>query len=189
MNITPEEAQSALDAIKQAKTQACTMVYMWAYYWLLWGTVWTIGFLLTQFEPQLLVWIWSTMVIIGMAGSAIIGIRQGSSMRSTPGSQNAFLGERYGIFNGVLYGFVILWWIIFLPTPSQVGMLWITAFTFSAIIAGVWFKIPVCIELGVGMTLMSVLGYYVFPHYFWLWAAVFAGLPLIGMGVYYLRQK
>src|SRR5579875_654804 len=117
MNITPEEAQSALDTIKQAKTQACTMVYIWAYYWLLWGAVWTIGFLLTQFEPQLLVWIWSAMIVIGMAGSTIIGIRQGSSMRSTPGSQNAFLGERYGIFNGVLYGFAILWLIIFPLTP------------------------------------------------------------------------
>jgi hypothetical protein len=39
------------------------------------------------------------------------------------------------------------------------------------------------------MTLMSVLGYYALPRSFWLWAAVFAGLPLMGMGVYYLRRK
>ncbi|HEY7419246.1 MAG TPA: hypothetical protein VH593_28950 [Ktedonobacteraceae bacterium] len=189
MNITPDEAQSALDTIKQAKTQAHAMVNVYAYYWLLWGAVWTTGFLLTQFEPKLLNWIWSMVLIIGIAGSTIIGIRQGGSMRSAPGSQAAFLGARYGIFNGVLYCFVILWWIIFSPTPSQIGMLWITAWSFSAIIAGVWFNIPLSIGIGVGVTLMSVIGYYALPHYFWLWAAVFAGLPLIGMGAYYLRQK
>lgn len=189
MNITPEDAQSALDTIKQAKTQACAMLNIWAYYWLLWGTVWTIGFLVTQFEQQLLVWIWSLMIVIGMVGSTIIGIRQGGSMRSTPGSQNAFLGSRYGIFNGVLYGFAILWLIIFPLTPPQIALLWITVVMFSMIIAAVWFQIPVCLSTGIGITFMSVVGYYTVPHYFWLYIAVMAGLPLIIIGAYYLRRK
>lgn len=191
MNITPEEAQSALRIIQQAKTQAHAMLNIYAYYWLLWGAVWTVGFLVIQFETQLFAWIMGAMLLAGMAGSGFIGARQGSSMRSTPGSQGPFpvLGLRFALVSGVLYGFAILWLILFLPTPSQTGMLWITVFTLDAIIAGIWCKAPISIGLGIGMTLMSVLGYYVFPHFFWLWAAVFAGLPLIGMGAYYLRQK
>ncbi len=189
MNISPEEAQSALDTIEQAKIQAHAMINFQAYFWLIWGAVWTIGFLALQFEPQLWAWIMGAMLIAGMAGSGITGAWRGSSMRSTPGSQEAFLGSRSYIFNMVLYGFAVLWLIIFLPTPSQIGLLWITVFTLSAITTGIWFKARISIELGVGMTLMSVLGYYALPHSFWLWAAVFAGLPLMGMGVYYLRRK
>lgn len=189
MNITPEEAQSALNTIKQAKTQASSWIYIWAYYWLIWGAVWAIGSLLMQFEPQWFPEIWVTAFVIGAAGSAIVGARQGSSMRSTPGSQNAALGVRYGIFNGVLYSFAILWTIILPLTPLQAAMFWITIWTFTTIIAGVWFKIPFCIGFGVGMTLLLVFGYYVFPHYFWLWTAVFVGLPLISVGAYYLLIK
>lgn len=189
MNITPEEAQSALDAIKQAKTQAHAIINFQAYFWLIWGAVWAIGFLVLQFESQLFVWIMSAMLIIGMTGSGIVGAWRGSSIRSTPGSQEAFLGTRYAFFASLLYVFALLWLIIFSLTPLQIGMLWITAFAFSVIISGIWFKAPGFIGLGIGMTLISVLGYYAFPHYFWLGAAVFAGLPLIGVSVYYLRQK
>ena len=189
MNITPEEAQAALDNIQHATTRAHNIVNTWAYYMLLWGAVWTIGFLATQFELQLVTWIWIVMVLIGMAGSAIIGITHGRRLRPAPGSHAAFINSRLGIFYGVLYSFAILWLIIFPLTPMQIGILWITVVMFGSIIAGVWIQEPVSIVVGVGITLMSVLGYYLSPHYFWLWSAVFAGLPLVGIGIYYLRQK
>jgi ABC-type amino acid transport system permease subunit len=71
----------------------------------------------------------------------------------------------------------------------QIGILWITVVMFGSIIAGSWIHEPLSIIVGVGITLMSVLGYYLLPQYFWIWVAVFAGLPLIGISIYYLRQK
>ena len=50
-------------------------------------------------------------------------------------------------------------------------------------------RIPLPIGLGVGITVVSVLGYYLLPSYFYLWEAVFAGLPLVAVSVYYLRQR
>lgn len=189
MDVTPEEAQASLDDIRNLTTKARTVHHFWAYYMLLWGIVWTLGFLATQLEPQLLNWIWGAMILTGMVGSAILGATQGGQTRPVPGSQMAFLSSRFGMFNGVLYAFAILWLIIFPLTPVQVAMLWITVTMFSSIIAGIWLRVPVSIWLGVGVTVMSLLGYYLLPHYFWLWAAIFAGLPLIGVSIYGLRQK
>lgn len=189
MNITPEEAQTALNDIEDASTKARNVVNTWAYYMLLWGVIWTIGFLATQFKPQSVTWIWITMVIIGMAGSAILGITQSGRMRPAPGSHVAFISSRLGIFYGVLYAFAILWLFIFPLTPLQIGILWITVVMFGSIISGSWINEPLSIIVGVGITLISVLGYYLLPQYFWVWAAVFAGLPLIGLSIYYLRKQ
>ncbi|MDQ2717563.1 MAG: hypothetical protein M3Z08_21940 [Chloroflexota bacterium] len=189
MNITPEEAQAALNDIQQASTKARSFLHISAYYALLWGAVWTSGFLATQLRPQLINWIWIVMIIIGIVGSAIFGSTQGTRMRAAPGSREAFIGSRLAMFYGMLYGFAILWLILFPLSYLQIGMFWITVTMFGYIISGIWFQQSLFIAFGVGITLMSVLGYYLLPHYFWLWAAVFAGLPLIGMGLYFLRHK
>jgi hypothetical protein len=189
MNITPDEAQTALKDIEDASTKARSMANTWAYYMLLWGILWTIGFLVTQFKPHWVTGIWIVMVAIGMIGSTILGIIQGGRTRPAPGSHMAFIGSRLGIFYGVLYCFAILWLIIFPLTSMQIGILWITVVMFGSIIAGTWIHEPLSIIVGVGITCMSVVGYYLVPQYFWIWAAVFAGLPLTAVSIYYLRKK
>ena len=189
MNITPEEAQAALDNIQHTTTKAHGISHFWAYYLLLWGIVWRAGFLASQWQPQFIGWIWGIAIVVGMVGSAILGITQGARMRSAPGSRTALIGTQLGIFNGVLYCFAILWLIIFPLTPHQVAMLWITVVMFSTIIVGAWLRIPLPIGLGVGITVLSVPGYYLLPSYFYLWEAVFAGLPLVAVSIYYLRTR
>ncbi|HLI05126.1 MAG TPA: hypothetical protein VKV40_00990 [Ktedonobacteraceae bacterium] len=189
MNISPEEAQATLDNFRQTTTKAHGISHFWAYYTLLWGIIWCAGFLASQWQPQFTGWIWGTMVVIGMIGSAILGATQGGRMRPAPGSRTAMINTQPGIFNGVLYGFAILWLIIFTLTPHQIAMLWVTVVMFSTIIAGAWMRIPLSIGLGAGVTVMSVLGYYLLPSYFYLWEAVFAGLPLVAISVYYLWRR
>lgn len=189
MNITPEEAQVALNDIQHATRTAHNIFNIWAYHMLVWGIVWTVGFLISQFQPRWISAIWTVAVLCGIAASIVIGMIQGRRMRIVPGSQAAFVSSRLGMFCGVLYGFVILWLIVFPLTAPQVSILWITATTFSYISAGLWFRQMTYVVLGVGITLMVVLGYYLLPHYFWLWSAVFAGLPLVCTGIYFLRRK
>lgn len=190
MNITPQEAQTALNDIRSATTKAHNVINIWAYYMLLWGIIWTLGFLASQVVPPLYIaWLWGIMVLLGMVGSAVIGTRQGRLMRTTPGTHTAFVGSRLGIFFGVLYGFAILWLILFPLTPMQVGMLWITVVMFGSIITGAWLREPVSIWLGVGVTITSVIGYYLVPLYFWIWVSVFAGSPLVAVSLYYLRKR
>ena len=84
MNITPQEAQQALNDIKSVTSKAHSFFTMWAHYMLLWGIVWTVGFLATQVQPRFVGWIWGAMILIGMVGSAIMGSRQGAQMRTAP---------------------------------------------------------------------------------------------------------
>jgi hypothetical protein len=189
MNITPEEAQTALNDIQHASRAAQNVFNTWAYHMLSWGIVWVIGFLLSQFLFRWINWIWIVLVVAGIVSSSILGTMQGRRMRMAPGSQAAFISSRLGMFYGVLYGFIILWLILFSLTAVQVSMLWTTATMFGYISAGLWFRQMSYVVLGVGVTFMSVIGYYLLPHYFWLWSAVFAGLPLVCVSIYFLRRK
>ena len=189
MNITPDEARIALHDIEQGTAKARTIYNGWAYYLLLWGLVWTIGFLATQVQIHLVGWIWGTMVGIGMVGSGVLGFLQSRRTRVVPGTRSAYISSRLGIFYGVLYAFAILWLIVFPFTAVQIGLFWIMIVAFGSIIAGIWMNERVSIGLGIGMTVMAVLGYFLVPHYFWLWSAVFAGLPLVCVSVYYLLLR
>ncbi|MGI9057108.1 MAG: hypothetical protein ACR2H5_00835 [Ktedonobacteraceae bacterium] len=188
MNITPAEAQSTLDDIQHTQTLTRKVRTSWAWCLVVCGAYWTVGFLLTQFQPQPIYPTWSEFIVIGMASSAIYGRRQEKHVRLTPGSRATFINSRLGISFVVLYGFFMLWQILFPLTPLQIAMFWITVVMFGYIIVGVWLQQPLSMGFGAGVTLMSVLGYFLLPHYFWLWVAVFAGLPLVGMGIYYLRR-
>ncbi len=188
MNVTPEDARRALDEIRDVEERTREALNFWAYYMLLWGLVWTIGFLATQAAPGAIYWIWGAMIAVGMAGSAFLAIRQGSRARFAPGSRAEYIGSQLGIFYAVLYGFAALWLVVFPLSALQIGLLWITVVMFGCIISGAWLRQPLPITLGVATTALSVLGYYVAPGYFWVWSAVFAGLPLVGISIYYLRK-
>ncbi|GHO69676.1 hypothetical protein KSC_085680 [Ktedonobacter sp. SOSP1-52] len=189
MHITPDEAQAALNDIEDAAKQARHLVNTWAYFMLLWGVVWTLGFLVTQFALSLIVWIWSVMLLVGMGGSMILGILQGQRTRPAPGAQSTRDSTLYGIFNGVLYGFVLLWVLLIPLKPLHIGLLWITAEMMSAIMAGIWLRQPLSLVLGIGVTLITIVGYLLLPGYFWAWSALFAGLPLIIVGISFLRRR
>ena len=96
---------------------------------------------------------------------------------------------RLAIFYGILYLFFILWQIVLPLTAMDAALLWITVVMCAAIITGVWLGEPVLIGCGVAVTLLSTLGYWLAPQVFWLWVAIVAGLPLIGVGVYLWRRR
>jgi hypothetical protein len=71
----------------------------------------------------------------------------------------------------------------------QSALLWNTVIMFAAIVSGAWLREPVLIGCGVAVTLLSTVGYWLLPQYFWLWVAVFAGPPLIVVSLYLWRRR
>jgi hypothetical protein len=71
----------------------------------------------------------------------------------------------------------------------QVAALWITVVMLATITTGLLLQQRLFIVCGIGITVMTALGYWLVPNYFWLWIAVFAGLPLIGVSLYLLRRR
>jgi len=190
MNVTPEEAQEALAAIQQTTVKMRRGLAYYAYQQILWGLLWFAGFLVSQFvQPATLNWVWIAIPILGVIGSALMGISQGRRMRVTPDSRLAFISSRVGIFLGSLYGFGNIWFVVFQPLRVlQIVLFWITLVMFGYIVAGAWLRISLLIGIGVGVTVMSLLGYYLLPGYFYLWSAVFAGGTLLGSGIYILLR-
>jgi len=190
MNVTPEEAQEALAAIQQTTVKTRRGLAYYAYQQILWGLLWLAGFLVSQFvQPAMLNWIWIAVPIVGAIGSAIVGISQGRRMRVTPDSRLAFISSRVGMFFPILYVFGVMWFVIFQPLNSlQIALFWITLVMFSYVVAGAWLRTPLLIGVGVGVTVMSLLGYYLLPGYFYLWSALFAGGTLLGSGIYILLR-
>ncbi len=190
MNVTPEEAQEALAAIQQTTVKTRRGLAYYAYQQILWGLLWLVGFLVSQFvQPAMLNWIWIAVPIVGAIGSAIVGISQGRRMRATPDSRLAFISSRVGMFFPILYVFGVMWFVIFQPLNAlQIALFWITLVMFSYVVAGAWLRTPLLIGIGVGVTVMSLLGYYLLPGYFYLWSALFAGGTLLGSGIYILLR-
>jgi hypothetical protein len=194
MDISPEEAQEALQVIKLTTTRIRRMQAVGAYYQVIWGLVWFFGFLACQFVPAAMVgWVLLATLLLGMVGSMVIGLYQGrrgsERIRATPGSGMASTGARVGVFFAALTLYSLVWLLIAQPLHAQqVALFWITFVMFGYVVTGAWLRIGLFIGIGIVVSLLSLPGYYVLPHLFWLWIAISSGGVLVGTGVYILRR-
>ncbi len=183
MSMTPEEAQASLQAIQQITCQTRRTLYQQAgYFPIIWGLVWAAGFLGYQFlRPLSASIIWIALLMLGGVTSGIVGARIGQQVRS-PGD------ARIGIFFAVLIGYAYLWvWIARPLSLMQVELLLTLAIMFGMIVTGLWVRVSFPILLGIGVSVLAVVGYYALPAYFGIWMAIVTGGSFIGSGVYQLR--
>lgn len=178
MNISPEEAQEALAAIRQTSDRTRKAYGYNGYYLIVWGLVYFFGFLANQFIPiRLLGWVWGVLVFIAWIASAFLGINQSKQVRST-------IGVRIAFFYLALVGFTILWFIILQPLTLKQGVLFfISIYLFSGVVAGILTRGTSTIICSLAMTVLAVAGYYLLPAYFYLWLAVCCGLAMVGIGL------
>jgi hypothetical protein len=189
MEISRDEAQEALGAIEDATKTSRALLRSWIVGIFVVGVIWTVSFATSQFLPDTPLWSLSESFPVGIAFAIYWGRRRVTAIRIAPQSRLAFLYTRLAVFYGILYLFFLLWQITLLRTAMESALLWITVIMFAAIITGVWLREPVLIGCGVAVTVLSTLGYWLIPQYFWLWVAVFAGLPLIAVSVYLWRRR
>jgi hypothetical protein len=194
MEISPEEAQEALEAVKLSTTKMRHVQALGAVYQVAWGLVWFFGFLVCQFVPAVLIGpVLVAMLVVGMLSSMVLGLlqgrRQGERIRATPGSGLANVGARIGLFFAALTLYSLVWLLIAQPLHAQqVALLWITFVMFGYVVTGTWLRLKPLIGIGVAVTLLSLPGYYLLPQFFWLWLAISSGAILTGTGISILRR-
>ncbi len=207
MEITPEEARESLAqaqdvAERTRKLLACRGADA---LFVIWGVVWFLGYLGTQFTPRLVLalaqggavsegaagWmvsggLWIVLVAIGIAVSFVIWKRR--SPTKTRG------GARIGLLWLMLYIYVDIW--IFLLWPfikvqgaeetvrfsRHMGAIAATVPMFAYVMMGLWLD-HFMIWLGLGVTGLTLLGLFLFPDWFWIWMAVAGGGALAGTGL------
>lgn len=178
MNISPEEAQASLKIIQETQAKTKRLIGVSGYFSIIWGLVWFLGLLGNQYLPGDDAWIvWAPACTIGWILSALLGISLGKRTRSETGPRFAFFFLALGCF-------AVLWFFLMQPASWKQNSLFImTVFMFGGMATGIIGRILPLILCNLAMTVLLVIGYYLVPAYFFLWAAIFCGLAMVGIGL------
>lgn len=184
MNISPTEAEEALAAIQamMQKTRRAISSSGAYLFLIVWGVIWLLGFLGSQFLPQPFAgYSWMVLDVLGGIISAILGIRMGRGVRSSSSSAS---GKRIGLF----------WLLLFLYCAAAIAVAWpsggkqASMFIILFVMIG-WLAMGLLLSFtsiwpGLIITALALIGYFLLPGIFYLWMAVLGGGGMIALGLY-----
>ena len=165
---------------------------------MLWGAIWFVGFLFSQFGPSgiLIGFTWLILDCIGMLGTYLV-IRKSSREVKSP------LSSRIGIFWFFLFLFAYVWVALLNPQsmilkfsasgalPSEcirpVAYL-CTIIMFAYVVMGLWLQATYLIVTGLIVTGFTLVGYFFLQPWFWGWMGIMGGGALFTSGVYVRKQ-
>ena len=184
MEVTRDEAQESLAAVQQVMAQTRRAIAGGgAFYMIIWGVVWFLGFLASQYIHTILLgWIWLALDTAGGFATWWIGRQMDRRVR-TP------FGSRLGWFWIALIGYTILWIGIAWPLePTRAALMVSTTAMFGYVVMGLWLGTAAVAGVGLAVTALALLGFFLLPTYFALWMAFLGGGALIGSGLYISRS-
>ena len=184
MNVSPTEAEEALAAIQvmMQKTRRAISSSGAYLFLILWGSVWLLGFLGSQFLPQEAGgYAWMVLDILGGILSAVIGIRMNRGVRSSAPVAN---GKRIGLF----------WLLLFLYCLAAVAVSWpaggkqMSMYIILFVMLG-WMAMSLLLSFtsawpGLILTALALIAYFLFPGLFYLLMAILGGGGMIALGLY-----
>lgn len=187
MKITPEEAKESLTSVRTVmqRTRRAMNVGGSAYYLLIWGMVWLLGFLAIYFllpvYSMLVGWVWLFLDVGGIVASAWVSIRSARRIRDP-------FGKRFAFFWLALILFSLLWLWIARPTNmAQTSLLIITFAMFGYTVMGIWLE-KLFVAVAIMVIGLALISYFLIPTFFALWMAILGGGTLIGSSIYILRR-
>ncbi|MCJ7825088.1 MAG: hypothetical protein MUP44_09335 [Anaerolineales bacterium] len=178
------EAHESLEIVRQASelTRQAVARAGSGYMLIIWGVVWLVGFLGSQFLGEAQGYLWLFLDVFGIVGTAVVIIKSSKQVRSTH-------GKRIGIFWLILfvYGGLIYW--IAGPFQGDQYLLFITILVSLAyVVMGLWFSPPL-LYIGLSITALAMVGWQLVPAYLGAWLALVGGGGLISSGIYILRSR
>jgi hypothetical protein len=180
MQLTSEEAARALAAIQTSRDamRSAIRAHRGHYHLWLWGAVWIGMAMLAEFRGQAGIHLFPWLCVAGIAGSMALGAIQGRQIRGPVDKR----------FLGVLAAVVLfsaLWpMVLRAPFNDQAMFAYLGLVSMLCyIIAGIWFD-TYLVWLGLVMTVLILVGLFLFPTIFWWWIAIFGGGTLIITGFY-----
>jgi hypothetical protein len=186
MNVSQEDARASLSTIRGVSAQtkrAVTSAYANPFL-ILWGVLWIIAFTATHFSIDYNYHIFIAMSVVGGVGTAIIFrlFHSRALFRDDPSER---LGWRIAALWILLFAYIMIW--LFLLTPfsgMQCNAFISTAGMFACVVMGLWFKSTFMIVLGLALTGVTLVGFYLLTPYYCLWMAIMGGGSLLGTGLY-----
>lgn len=186
MNISNEEAQAALNTVKETQKRLQRAISEgYAGLIILWGGIWVLGSLCLHFlgGPRGGL-IFGILDVIGISLTVYL-VRRSNQQGAIRGSQTRVLEWHiWGLWIALaLYG--TLWGLVLRPNSNnQLSLYLCTLAMFGYVIMGLWLMCYFMVWLGLGVTVIIAMGYYLLPGYFQLWIAFLGGGTLCGTGLY-----
>ena len=186
MNVSQEDARASLSTIRDVSVQtkrAFTSAYANPLL-ILWGLLWIIAFTATHFYIAYAWQIFIAMAVVGSVGTAIVCwlFHSRAPFRVDPSER---LGWRITAFWILLFVYIIIWLFLFAPfSGMQCNAFISTAGMFAYIVMGLWFGSTFMVVLGLAMTGVTLVGFYLLTSYYCLWMAIMGGGTLLGTGLY-----
>jgi hypothetical protein len=186
MVISSTEAAEALRDIAQTdrRTRVSGAYHVASPHLILWGLIWTAGYIgsgLTPPEQWGLVWL--PLIVIGVAGAVVLGMRAARNGSGTSGAAGASVGKSMtlALAIGLFIGSVYLVFQPASPLPYLVFPALITALIY--VLLGGLLGLPRYVAIGAIMFLVTMVGFvFAKPMLpFWIAAAGGGGLILGGL--------
>jgi hypothetical protein len=195
MSISKKEAMDALaDADKVSEATRLTANYAGTDLVVMaWGIIWFMGFIwshivVLQEWPGVYHSLWFVLIALGMVVTLMTEKSLSAPVKNT-------VGRRIGFFWMALYGYIFLGMAIFSPylnypvfnsTPG--GAKAIAAMNtiipmFAYVVMGLWLGMGSFIYMGVGLTALTVVAYFLFNPIFFPFMALVGGGILFGCGL------
>jgi hypothetical protein len=183
MNVSPNEAEEALAAIQTItqKTRHSIASGGTTITLIVTGIIWLVGFLTTQFMPEISGYVWTAGSILGTILGSVFGFRMGKRVRSP---STVPMAKRIGLFwlFLIIYGLAAI--AVAAPADGKQATMLIILFIMLGQLAmglllsfsSTWWALPI--------TFLALTGYFLLPGIFYLWMGLLGGGGMIALGLY-----
>jgi len=182
--IDSKQAGEALTEINQiARRVRQSTIYNFASLMLImWGVLVFAGHLFVHIQPRYTLLIWLAVTGLGIAGSLAIS----AATHARTGVRT--FDPRFLIAFLLFMGFGYLWTLgLGHFTARQLDTFWPLYFMLVYTIAGLWFGLAF-VAIGLGVTALTLIGYFFIGDWFHLWMAVVNGGGMILGGLWMRRS-
>jgi hypothetical protein len=149
---------------------------------MLWGPLVMVGYVVSWLWPAYGGYSWVAIDLTGIAGTFAISARAPASTGRR--SFDLRVAAAFLLF----FGFGLLWSVGILHfTPRQLGAFWPTYIMLVYTIVGLWIG-AAFVAIGLGITVLTLIGYFFIGGWFELWMAVVNGGGLLLGGAWMRRS-
>lgn len=184
MTISKEDAAQALGEIDQARGRLheATAYEHAAPFLVIWGLVWLVADLLTQFAPRFRL-AWSVCVVAGIVASFAVGFAMGRKSLPAQAGSDWRQAATWFVVMAMVFS---LFLVIPVTSDREVHSVFGLVFGFIYVIVGLWMGWRVA-ALGVALVALTLIGFYAVGAWYPLFMGVVAGGALI-LGGLWLRR-
>ncbi|MEY2854563.1 MAG: hypothetical protein RL030_1695 [Pseudomonadota bacterium] len=192
MNISRDEAGEALTAVFDTDRRARQFqgARSASPYLILWGVVWFFANGVTGLAPQQAGTAWLVATVVGVLATIAITVRQTLHRRAMnlhSAAESAAIGRRAAILGTTVIAFFPATLAVLAPLEPMKGSAFISLFfAFAYMASGAWLGLRMFVA-GLVTAVAVLVGYLIFPQYYYLWMAVVGGGSLMLAGLW-LRQ-